>query len=73
MGVPLAMYKYKINCETITQKTSMSFFPASSWLHSYDLKRSAVKHHMLLTYITKSSTADISAQSTHSKGATKSL
>lgn len=72
MGIPLAMYKYKINCETITQKSAMSFFPASGWLHSYSLKRRAVKHHMLLTYI-KSNTADVSAQSTHSKGATKSL
>jgi len=73
MSVPLAVYKYKINCETIQQKADMSFFPASGWLHSYSLKRTVVKHQMLLTYITKFSTADISAQSNHSKGATKSL
>ena len=73
MSVPLAMYSYEINCETITQKADMSFFPASGWLHSCSLKRTAVKHQMRLTYITKFSTADISAQSHHSKGATKSL
>jgi hypothetical protein len=72
MSVPLAMYKYNINRETITQNADMFFFPASGWLQSYSLKRTVVKHQMLLTYKTKFSTADISAQSNHSKRANKS-